>query len=176
MIETARLRLIPATRDCLEAELVRDHAKLGALLGARVDEGCPPDLYDAGAMQWTLDAYNREPAFRDWGMLYFVSKEAPALIGVGGYKGPPRDGVIELGYSVVPPRQRQGFATEATLGMTAHAFANPEIARVIAHTLAELVASIGVLEKAGFRLQPDTLEEGAIMFAIDRADWGPSPC
>lgn len=172
MIETARLRLTPASRDCLEAELAHDHAKLGALLGARVDASWPPELYDAAAMQWTLDAYSRDPAFSEWGMLYFVSKEAePALIGVGGYKGPPRDGVIELGYSVIPSRQRQGLATEATRAMTAHAFSAPETSRVIAHTLTELVASIGVLEKASFRLQPDTLEEGAIMFAIDRADW-----
>lgn len=171
MIETARLRLTPATRDCLEAELANDHAKLGALLGARVDASWPPDLYDAAAMQWTLDAFDNDPAFRNWGLLYFVSKEAaPALIGVGGYKGPPRDGVIELGYSVIPSRRRAGLATEATRAMIAHAFAASGATRVIAHTLPELVASIGVLEKAGFRLQPDTQEVGAIMFAIDRAN------
>lgn len=172
MIETARLRLIPANRDCLVAELASDHARLGALLGARVDASWPPELYDAGAMQWTLDAYDRDPAFRAWGLLYFVNKEvAPTLIGVGGYKGPPRDGVIELGYSVIPSHRRRGLATEATRAMTAQAFSAPETKRVVAHTLPELVASIGVLEKAGFRLQPGTLEEGAIMFAIDRGEW-----
>jgi RimJ/RimL family protein N-acetyltransferase len=172
LIEGERLTLVPATRDCLQAELDNDLTQLGALLGARVDPTWPPDLYGPQAARFMLDLLERDPASASWGTHYFVLRGEPrALIGVGGFKGAPRAGDVELGYSVVASHQRRGLACEATRMMTAHALAEPGVRRVIAHTLTELTPSIGVLEKCGFRLQPDTKEEGAVMYALNREDW-----
>lgn len=172
MIDGERLALVPAAREALQAELDKDLTRLGEVLGARVDPTWPPDLYGPEAAQFMLDLLDRDPHSANWGAHYFVLKSGwPTLIGVGGYKSAPRDGDIELGYSVVSAHQRQGYASEATRMMTARAFADPSVQRVIAHTLTELTPSIGVLEKCGFTLQPDTKEEGAIMYALAREDW-----
>jgi [ribosomal protein S5]-alanine N-acetyltransferase len=172
LIDGERLALAPATCEALQAELDNDLPRLGDVLRARVDPTWPPALYGPQAAQFMLDLLARDPASANWGTHYFVLKGGwPTLIGVGGYKGAARDGDIELGYSVVSAHQRRGYASEATRMMTARAFTDPGVQRVIAHTLAELTPSIGVLEKCGFRLQPNTKEEGAIMYALAREDW-----
>jgi len=77
---------------------------------------------------------------------------------------------LEVGYSVMEPHQRRGYATEVVHALVDWAFAHPEIDRVVAHTLPELLPSIRVLEKNDFALSPETIEEGAIMFERTRPD------
>jgi RimJ/RimL family protein N-acetyltransferase len=73
------------------------------------------------------------------------------VVGAGGYMGPPKaGGAVEIGYSIVPERRRRGYAREAVDGWLAHAFADPRVGRVLAHTLPALAPSIAVLRSAGF--------------------------
>ena len=100
--------------------------------------------------------------------------ERPALIGTVGYKGPPADGTVEVGYGIVREHQRRGYATEATEALIARAFEFSEVTRVIAETLPELTASIGVLEKCGFHRveespELESSEPGVIRFARERS-------
>ena len=74
-----------------------------------------------------------------------------ALLGAGGYFGPPGvDGTVEIGYSVLPEWQRRGYASEIVQTLVAHAFTFPQVNRVIAHTSGENIGSINVLEADGF--------------------------
>ena len=74
------------------------------------------------------------------------------LVGAGGFKGAPDpDGIVEIGYSVLPDFQRKGYAFEAVDGWVKFAFAQPKVRMICAHTLANGAPSIGVLKKAGFR-------------------------
>jgi RimJ/RimL family protein N-acetyltransferase len=91
----------------------------------------------------------------------------PLLAGVSGFKGPPRGGVVEIGYGVVAEFQRRGLATEAVAGLVRWAQAHPGVQMVAAHTLPELTASIRVLEKNGFMQRGAPEEEGAIRFELD---------
>ncbi|MEQ1617748.1 MAG: GNAT family N-acetyltransferase [Terricaulis sp.] len=169
MIETRRLRLIPATPEMLHAELAGDMKQFASLLVVAPPRDWPPELYDADAMRFALNQMERDGPHSVWGFHYFVLKRAlgqAILIGAGGYKGAPRDGAVELGYSVLASHRRKGFASEAVRAMVKRAFADPAVSRVIAHTLTELIASQGVLTKCGFELQHDTLEQGAIMYAL----------
>mgnify|MGYP003694729629 CR=1 FL=1 len=94
------------------------------------------------------------------------------LIGSGGYKGPPSDdGVVEVGYGIVSDHRRRGYAVEATRGLIAKAFVEPKVNRVIAETLPELIPSIGVLTKCGFRLIGEGSEPGVIRFELTRAEF-----
>ena len=95
-----------------------------------------------------------------WGSRLFVAGEPPALVGWGGFKGPPRDGAVELGYAVAPAREGRGLATAAVRAMVEEAFADPAVRAVIAHTLPEPGPSPRVLEKAGFRFAGDVTEHG----------------
>jgi RimJ/RimL family protein N-acetyltransferase len=47
-----------------------------------------------------------------WGT-HLVFDGDGTLVGIGGFKDAPRDGVVEIGYAVSPARQGRGIATAA---------------------------------------------------------------
>jgi [ribosomal protein S5]-alanine N-acetyltransferase len=173
---TERLRLIPGTGDSLRAEL-RSPADLGEILGVRVPQSWPPELYDADAINWSLQALESKRIPPDWGLYYITALsgdgERPWLIGAGGYKGEPDDtGTAEIGYSVVTEHQRRGYAREAVEGWIQWAFSDPRVSSIAAHTLKSLTPSIRVLESAGFRYvrpEADAGEPDAIRYELSRA-------
>ena len=177
MIVTERLELVPATLELTRAALHGEQA-LGTSLGAFVPPTWPPEYLDVPALKFTLDRLEEGPAQAGWWLHFVVLARGAAgrtLIGSAGYKGPPSaDGTLEVGYGIVRDHQRHGYASEAVRGLLAHAFALPSIDRVIAETLPELTASIGVLRKCGFRLIGDGSEPGVIRFELTRAEYSRS--
>lgn len=173
ILKTERLELIGCTAELLRAE-GEDRARFGALLSAAVPAAWPPELYDEAARLWTLNAVEASPGREGWWSYYLVLNGGGPreLVGLAGYKGPPQDdGTVEVGYGVLPAHQRRGYATEAVAALVERAFSHPEVTRVIAETLPELVPSIGVLEKSGFTFIGDGSEEGVIRFELPRARW-----
>ena len=77
-------------------------------------------------------------------------KDENLLIGNCGYKGPPKDGVVEIGYEVIPEYRGIGLATEIAAVLVDNAINDPAVEKVIAHTLPEENASCKVLRKCGF--------------------------
>jgi RimJ/RimL family protein N-acetyltransferase len=116
----------------------------------------PPELFDEDGVRYMLTWLLDHPADSDWGLYYLVRRAtpdtSPTLIGAGGFKGAPdAEGTVEIGYSVLPEHQRQGYATEAVEGWVRFAFASGRVTRVVGQTLRSLQPSIRVLERAGFR-------------------------
>jgi RimJ/RimL family protein N-acetyltransferase len=105
-----------------------------------------------------------------WGPRLFLAGEPPELVGWGGFKGPPREGVAELGYEIAASRRERGLATAAARALAAEAFADPGVETVIANTLPEGNASNRVLAKAGFELAGEAREEDELVwrFALAR--------
>jgi len=180
-IETRRLELIMASEGALRAELNGSGA-LAAALGCDVPLTWPPDLYDADAVNYSLDWLLSNPAKAAWSFYYIVRRGAasnrPLLVGAGGFKGPAdEDGVVEVGYSIVGDHQRLGYATEAVEGWLRFAFTSPQVKMVVGQTLPSLIASIGVLEKLGFRFagsgsDPHAPEgEEVIRYEMTRAEF-----
>jgi [ribosomal protein S5]-alanine N-acetyltransferase len=128
---------------------------LAGALGLEVPPAWPPEFYDRDAIHYTLTWLEAHPADADWGFYYLALRRdgAPSLlVGAGGFKGAPDpEGTVEVGYSVLPEHQRQGYATEAVDCWVRFAFASERVERVIAHTLTSLQPSIRVLERSGFR-------------------------
>lgn len=156
-LRTPRMDLVPATAPLLLAEMEGGDA-LARTLGARVGPQWPPDLYDADAVEWSLDQVRADPRFEEWGMRYLVVREADGggreVVGVAGYKGPPdAEATVEVGYAVVPAYRRRGLATEAVLALVEHALEEEAVDRIVAHTLPHLDASLGVLRRTGFRFE-----------------------
>lgn len=85
----------------------------------------------------------------EWSSYLIVDPAISTVVGLGGYKGPPRDGVVEVGYSVAPDHRGRGHATNAVDAWVRQASARG-VRTVLAHTLAEPNASTRVLERCGF--------------------------
>jgi [ribosomal protein S5]-alanine N-acetyltransferase len=159
------VRLVRAELHLMDAALAGDD-KLARALGHDVVAGWA--MY-TGALERTRDALAADPGASEWGARFFVSGNPPELVGWGGFKGPPRGGVVELGYEIVATRRGRGLATEATRAMLAEAFAYERVTTVIAHTLPEPDASTRVLEKAGFRYDGEAEEDGRPVWRYSRA-------
>ena len=116
------------------------------------------------ALPPTRDALVEHPNGHAWGTRFFVTGDPPELVGWGGFKGPPSDGVVEVGYEIAEARQGRGLATAATNAMVAEAFADDRVTKVIAHTLPERNASTRVLEKVGFTYEAAAAEDGEVVW------------
>jgi [ribosomal protein S5]-alanine N-acetyltransferase len=141
------IRLVRPDPDLLGAALQGDDA-LARATGYDVVAGWATFR---DALQPKRDALDAQPDASAWGPRFFVTGNPPELVGWGGFKAPPADGVVELGYEIAESRQGRGLATAATRAMVAEAFADAQVSVVIAHTLPERNASNRVLEKVGFR-------------------------
>ena len=99
----------------------------------------------------------------EWWSQLFVDADANELVGFGGFKGPPVDGEVEIGYSVAPSRRGRGYATQAARLMIERARAEG-CTSVSAHTLAEDNPSTRLLRRVGMRRVAEVLdpEDGPI--------------
>jgi [ribosomal protein S5]-alanine N-acetyltransferase len=101
------------------------------------------------ALPYALEAA-RSKDCDPWGSYLFFDDDG-ALVGFGGFKGAPVDGIVEIGYAIAPPRQGRGAATQAVEAMVSRA-RDAGVDVVIAHTLAELSASTTVLARCHFAM------------------------
>ena len=145
---TADLALLDAAVD--------DRPALARALGCELAEGW--DVFPASVRR-ARDTVAADPGGARWGTRLFVVDTPPTLVGWGGFKGAPRDGVVELGYAIAPSWQGRGLATAAVRDLLHEAFAAPEVLTVIAHTLPESGPSAHVLEKAGFAHDDEVPDE-----------------
>lgn len=172
-LSTARLDLVAATATMLAADATGRDALAGAL-GAEVAHGWPPELYDRPALDWSAARLAEDPESVGWQLWYLLLRcdggAPPVAVGITGFKGrPDRSGTAEIGYSVLAAHQRRGYASEAVAALLGWAFAHPEVTRVIAETYPELLASIRVMEKNGFRFEGAGSEERVIRYTLPRA-------
>lgn len=173
-LETRRMILVAATEEMAAAEL-RDRASFARLLGARVPAAWPPPLNDETSMQYLHRVLLANPDAVGWAHWYWLLRTetadgVPLAIGNGGFTGPPGDdGAVEVGYSVLEAFHGRGLATEAVASLIGWAFADPRVARIVAHTRLELVASRRVLEKLAFTVAGTGMESGTVRYELARA-------
>lgn len=167
-LSTDRLLLIPATLDHLAAEL-ESPMQLALLIQAEVPREWPPGQYDRSAQEFFYSLLERDNnANVGWYTWYAITYRPPStVIAAGGFLGPPNDrGVVEIGYSVMPAWRHQGFAAEMVRALTAHAFGDPRVQKIIAHTASENQASSRVLLRTGFEMSNDTNDQGEIRYEL----------
>ncbi|HWM19917.1 MAG TPA: GNAT family N-acetyltransferase [Ilumatobacteraceae bacterium] len=137
------IRVEPATLAMLEALVEGDEVFEGRF-GVAVE---PEWAVFPEAVPRALDAV-RAGAEIEWGT-HLLFDDQGVLVGIGGWKGEPVDGVAELGYAVAPRRQGQGIASAAVRVLVDRGRA-AGLRRVVAHTLPEESASTSVLRRCGF--------------------------
>lgn len=157
-ITTARLVLRPIDDD--EARRIHGRAKAPDDRWAS-DYPFEGDLAGIGAFLHATEQHGEQRPFG----YYQVSLRSHGLaIGGIGFKGPPSEGAVEVGYGLVPSARGNGYATEA-LQAILDLSATLHVRTVRADTDLDNIASQRVLEKAGFaRTGQDT---GARYYEID---------
>jgi RimJ/RimL family protein N-acetyltransferase len=149
IIETVNLQLIPCELSHIEA-IMRDKKELEQMLGIKVPARHWPEFPESIPHVYAL--LKSDPSSPEWGYHLFIHAKERALIGEGGYKGrPDKEGIVEIGYAIIPDYRRRGLAFEAARGLTRHAFSHAEVNCVQAHTLPDGTASINLLKKLGMK-------------------------
>jgi RimJ/RimL family protein N-acetyltransferase len=172
ILRTPRLDLIAATLEHVEAELTA-RVDLERLLEASVPEDWPPGEYDRGAQEFfRAQLASRGASLIGWLTWYAVTRNSQggreSLVAGAGFLGPPANGAVEIGYSVIPTARRRGYATEIVKALVAHAFAHPEVNVVVAHTCEENVESTHVLLHCGFSRVGPGPEPGSAEYRAKR--------
>jgi ribosomal-protein-alanine N-acetyltransferase len=170
VIATERLRLVPVSASLAQVAM-HDPADLESILGVRVPGGWPGPDYRS-ALPIIAKAIDIDPSLGEWSR-WILEPGERVLVGDIGFKSlPQRDGSAEMGYSIVAPYRRRGYASEATRAMIAWAFRHDAVRRVTASCLNDNAASIRVLQNGGLR---QIGRSGPLLdWVIERAAWEPS--
>ena len=148
----AVIAVLPARLDWLEALAQGDE-----VFAARFDIPVTAEWVGfPDALPYAVQAARRMPAGDPWGTHLFFDDDG-ALVGFGGWKGPPVDGEVELGYAVAPSRRGRGIATAAVCQLVERGRA-AGVEVVTAHTLDVANASTSVLEHCGFALTAEVAD------------------
>jgi [ribosomal protein S5]-alanine N-acetyltransferase len=116
------------------------------MIGARLPDAWPQaDLLDVLPMQAAAT-----PEGERFGIWLMIERDTDTVVGDIGFLGPPDDGSVEIGFSVIPDRRRRGYASEAAGRLAAWALEQPEINEVVARSDADSEASARTLSAAGF--------------------------
>jgi [ribosomal protein S5]-alanine N-acetyltransferase len=86
--------------------------------------------------------------------VYLFFDDADALVGSGGYQGPPTgqrpDRIVEIGYEIAPAFRGKGLGTAAVSALVEHARATHTVDTVLARTEPKMSASVRILKKLEF--------------------------
>jgi len=88
----------------------------------------------------------------------FARKDTDELIGDGMLHVKTDDRLGEIGYTIAPASQRQGYATEAVQAMVAYAFGTLRLHRIMAVADCRNLPSIRLLERLGMRREGHFLQ------------------
>ena len=153
-IPTQRLYLEPITVALLEAEEAGLDV-LGRKLRAAITEEWPPEHWEPHVRTHIVAQFKAQPETIGWHR-YMVLSGASSMILAGprlliGCLGafPCAAGDVEIGYSVLPSFQRQGYGTEAARAFVDWLLERPEIHSVSAQTFETMPESVKVMQRCG---------------------------
>jgi RimJ/RimL family protein N-acetyltransferase len=151
-IATARLSLVPATPEFIQAILEGRRAEAARLLGAAVPLAWPSDRDSREGLPVYLLALRRGPEERAWAIRLVVLREERRLVGAITLKGPPgADGAVDIGWAIEPGDQRHGYAAEAAQAVRDWVLTQRGVRRVTARIQPDNEASMGVARRLGMQ-------------------------
>ena len=144
-IDGERLDLIPLP--AAAAAALPDHrAEAARIIGASLPDAWPlADLLGVLPMQAAAAPHQER-----FGIWLVVERETNSVVGDIGFHGPPEDGRVEIGFSMIPDRRRRGYASEAARSIVNWAMDQPGVREVVARSDLDNVASARTLTAAGF--------------------------
>ena len=141
-LRTANLELVPRTPEEMRATIEEMSADVKAHLSA----------------DW-LALFSTATIADPWVHGFVVrQRSSGTVVGQGGFKGPPRDGAVEIAYGTEPEHRGRGYATETAAALVDYAFTCADVRLITAHTLPDNAASKRVLMKSGFEYVGDVVD------------------
>jgi RimJ/RimL family protein N-acetyltransferase len=171
MIETDRLQLFPYAPEHLLA-MIDGVARFEELSGLRAAEGLRDLMVSPDVSPDWLARLRTISAPDPWVLGFaIIERESGLVIGTAGFKGPPNgEGMVEIGYGIVPAREGRGYATEAAAAIVNFALTDGRVHLVRAHTMPTANASTKVLGKCGFGYVGEVMDpEDGLVWRWERA-------
>lgn len=109
-----------------------------------------------------LDGCRKHPEQWKWYAIWMIELKDGTHVGEMCFKGLNADGSAEIGYGIADEYQGKGYATEAVSALVNWAFSQPGVKQITAETEESNLASIKVLQKAGFLPTGERGEEGLL--------------
>ena len=81
---------------------------------------------------------------------YFASPDGEEVVGMGGFKGKPKDQTVEIAYGTLKTSRGQGIGTEICRQLVLLALKTDSSLRITARTLQDGQQSMRILQKNGF--------------------------
>lgn len=128
----------------------------GNLAGGSAEAGVALDEYFVcDRARWIFgyraDQLAKDPSAAPWITRAAVSKLDGAVVGDGGFHGPPDGaGMVEVGFTVVPGCRRQGYARAMLKALLVRAAAEPGVRTVRARIRSDNNASLATIAGFGF--------------------------
>jgi len=144
----------------IEALLAGRPAEAEAIGGFRPPEGWP-DPHDERFLRLRLRQMAEDPTVQPWLMRAMVPRNGErGMLGHIGFHGRPDGrGAAELGYTVLPPYRRRGYALEAALGLMDWARREHGVRLFRLSIAPDNAPSLAMAAKMGFRLAGEQMDE-----------------
>ncbi len=135
---------------------------------------------DHSPLSFRIPQVAKDPSVNPWLLrLAVLRSDEPLIVGLGNFHDrPDENGMVEIGYSVLPRHRRNGYATEIAMTMWAFAAAHPDVRVLRATVSPENAASLRIIEGAGFVEvgEQDDPEDGLeLVYELAAADFRSRP-
>ena len=164
MIRTSRLELLSANVRLADAD-DNDKTRFAELLHAQVPPEWPPESLRK-CLPHYYHALRLWPAWR-WRLWYAIAREPSGntLCGAVSFMNPVGlPGIAEVGYSLLPEFQGRGLATEMVIRLTGWIERQHHMRVVLAEVHKQNIASLRVVERAGFQMIGRGSKPGTLLF------------
>ncbi|WP_114748466.1 GNAT family N-acetyltransferase [Pleomorphovibrio marinus] len=110
------------------------------------------DIPECGIILEVFKEHYRKVGFVKPWIAFFVCNDYHEIIGAAGFKGQPKNGMVEISYGTFKKFEGQGMGTAICKQLVSLALQTVPSLIINARTLPQNVASIKVLERNGFKL------------------------
>lgn len=147
-VSTPRLELVALPLPLLEALVAGDLARAAALASYPIQAGTFAG--DVHVLRLRRDQLRADPTLEPWLLRAAVLRSTGDVVGRGGFHAAPdAQGVVEIGYSVLPAYRRRGYATEIASGLIGWARGKGAL-RCLASVSPDNAASLATIARLGF--------------------------
>jgi RimJ/RimL family protein N-acetyltransferase len=125
-------------------------------LRAGIEHGFADREEGVGMLRDVMNQFAAKPRPARWSCYWSIDRAVDRMVGLSGFKAPPADDSVEIGYLTFPGCEGCGYATRTIAQLVALAWR--DVAQVVAHTLPVANASNTALVRQGFIRAGETID------------------